>query len=79
MVIRDTPDNSKKKTNGDPKAVRCARENFDTIKLDPKTLIRLKHWHYGNRASLPETVTYDEVLNILLDKVENHQQQLSIK
>ena len=79
MVIRDSDSDKndrKKPTNGDYRAVAVRRENVDTIKLNPITLNRLKQWHFGNRSSLPETITYDELFNILLDRVEEKQKSL---
>jgi hypothetical protein len=78
LVIQDSDNdriNKKPRFNGDPKAVIARVPNLDTIKLNPITLNRLKHWHFGNRANLPETITYDELFNILLDRVEQQKQQ----
>ena len=47
-------------------------ENLDTIKLDPQTLSRLRNYYISHRADeySKQTLTYTELLNHLLDKVE---------
>jgi hypothetical protein len=70
LVIKDSKTN--KKRNGS--ISKC--ENLDTIKLEPRTLARLKQCHFDVRTKLPETITYDELLNLLMDKVESSENKI---
>jgi hypothetical protein len=67
MVIRDIPDISRTRTNGDQTASKCY--NYDTIKLDPRTIDRLRHFFYLDKDNQQDTVTFDVLLN-LMDRVE---------
>ena len=45
-------------------------ENYDTIKIDPRTIERLRICYYKNHENRSDSLTYDELVNNLLDKVE---------
>ena len=45
------------------------KELFNTIKLSPMTLQRLKESNYNNRQD--EIMTYDELINLLIDNTES--------
>lgn len=57
-----------------PKEFKIA--NYDTIKLHPKTIERLRTCYFrqeGNNRL--DTLTYDELLNNLLDKIQEQKKE----
>jgi hypothetical protein len=52
-----------------PQAYKKA--NFDTIKLSYKTVERLRHCYFNNHEDRQNSLTYDELVNMLIDKVES--------
>ena len=47
------------------------KANYDTIKLQPKTIQRLRNCYYNDHNNRPDTLTFDELVNNLLDKIES--------
>jgi len=53
-----------------PKQYRV--ENYDTIKVSPSTLTRLKNISLKEYHQHPDKITFDELINELLDRVAEH-------
>ena len=55
---------------------RTSSSNFDTIKLQPATLTRLRNCCRDDKQRPDSPITYDELLNRLMDKVEDKESPL---
>ena len=73
MVIKDEKHPEKRRMTYTKFAdASFTKENYDTIKLLPQTLARLKHYYFSKRQKIdaPDTNTFDELVNYILDKLE---------